>query len=190
MELFQNIRLKIGKSILKKKMSLNKHNFHFSNFSMVRKIGIVWDASNPDEFPFLSKFCQKMQEKNIDVRIIGYFPGNNLPDQYTAIRFLTCIRRKELDFFYHPVSSDANTFMNNQFDVLIDINFKKILPLQYISSLSNAAFKVGVFETGTADAPFELMIEMKNPVEVDAYLVQVIQYLEMINSEKVKPVKK
>jgi hypothetical protein len=157
---------------------------------MVKKIAIVWDATNTDEFHNLSRFHQKMHERNIDVKVFGYFPGKNLPDQYTAIRYLTCMRRKELNFFFLPGSSEANSFINNEFDVLIDINFKKLLPLQYITSYSNAAFKVGLFETETVDTPFDLMIEIKNPVDIDIYLVQVIQYLEMINSGTVKTSKK
>ena len=190
MELFQNTRLKIGKAILTKKMTAKKRKINFSAFSLVKKIGIVWDATNTHEFLSLSRFYLKMHERNIDVKVFGYFPGKNLPDQYTAIRYLTCMRRKELDFFYLPVSSEAIAFINNQFDVLIDINFKKLLPLQCITSFSNAAFKVGLFEPETVDTPFDLMIELKNRVDVDVYLVQVIQYLEMINSGTVKTAKK
>jgi hypothetical protein len=190
MELFQNIRQKIGKTILTNKLATKKRKFHFSAFSQIKKIGIVWDASNTGEFHSLSRFYQKMHERNIDVKIIGYFPGKNLPDQYTAIRYLTCIRRKELDFFYLPVSSETNSFIGNLFDVLIDINFRKLLPLQYITSLSTAAFKVGLFEPEMADTPFELMIETKSPLDIDSYLSQVIQYLEMINSGTVKTAKK
>ena len=100
------------------------------------------------------------------------------------------MRRKELDFFYLPVSPEANSFINNQIDVLIDINFKKLLPLQYITSFSNSAFKVGLFEPETVDTPFDLMIELKNRIDIDVYLVQVLQYLEMINSGTVKTAKK
>ena len=182
MELLKNIRLNIGKVILAKKMAATKRHLNYSNFNLVKKIGIVWDASNTDEFSYLSRFYQKMHEKNIEVKILGFFPGKNLPDQFTAIRYLTCIRKKEINFLYLPVSSDSNTFISTRFDIIIDINFKKLFPLQYISSLSNAAFKVGLFEPGTVDTPFDLMMEMKNPVLVDNYMNQIIQYLEMINS--------
>ncbi len=189
MELFKNIRLKIGKSVLEKKLGRTTRKMSFSNFGLARNIGIVWDASNPDEFSCLSKFYQKMHERNIEVSILGYFPGKELPDQYTAIRYLTCIRKKELSFFYLPSSSETGTFIDKRFDILIDINFKKLLPLNYISSLSNAGFKVGLFDSETVDTPFDLMMEMKNPVNVDNYLIQVMQYLEMINSGAVKTVK-
>lgn len=190
MELFKNIRLKIGKAILTKKMARTKRKMYYSNISKVQNIGIAWDASKPDDFACLSRFYQKMHERNIKVKILCYFPGKNLPDQYTAIRYLTCIRKKEINFFSYPVSSETNTFISNRFDILIDINFKKLFPLQYISSLSNAGFKVGLFESETMDTPFDLMMEIKNPVDVENYLNQIIHYLEMMNSGAVKTVYK
>ena len=190
MELFENIRIKIGNTFLKNKLAHTKRKVQYSNMSQVKKIGIVWDASRTDEFASLSKFYQKMHESKINVNILGYFSGKNLPNQYTAIRFLTCIRKNELNAFYHPVSSETNTFINNHFDILIDINFNKLLPLRYISSLSNASLKVGLFEPENGNTPFDLMLEIKGPVNVDNYLTQVMHYLEMINSGTVKKVDK
>jgi hypothetical protein len=113
---------------------------------------------------------------------LGYFAGNNLPNQFTAVRYLSIVKKEELNLFYHPVSVDTHSFVNNRFDVLIDINFKKLLPLLYISSLSNAGFKVGLFDSETRDTPFDLMMDLKSPVSVEDYLNQVVYYLEMINS--------
>ena len=188
MELVKNIRLKIGKAILTKKMARTKRKVYFSNFSLVKKMGIVWDASKPEDFTCLSRFYQKMHERNIEVKILCYFPGKELPDQYTAIRYLTCIRKKEINFFYHPVSSETENFISNRFEILIDINFKKLFPLQYISSLSNAGFKVGLFESETMSTPFNLMMEIKKPVDIENYLNQVINYHEMINCRTVNKV--
>jgi hypothetical protein len=182
MELFKNIRLNIGKVVFAKKLAKKKRHLIYSSFSLVKKIGIVWDASNTGEFSCLSRFYQKMHEKDIEVKILGYFPDKNLPDQFTAVRYLTLIRRNEINLFYHPVSSESSTFISNRFDIIIDINFKRLFPLHYISSLSNAAFKVGLFEPETGYTPFDLMMEMKNPVNVENYLDQIMQYLEMINS--------
>ena len=182
MELFKNIRLNIGKSILEKKEARTKRKVFYSNFSMTKSIGIVWDASIISDFPALSRFYQKMHEKNIEVKILGYFPGKELPNQYTAVRYLTCLRKADLNFFYHPVSSETDSFIRNKYDILIDINFKKLFPLQIISSLSNASFKVGLFDSGTSTDLFDLMMEINNPVDVDNYLNQIIHYLEMINS--------
>jgi hypothetical protein len=182
MELFRNYRLKIGNSILVKKSLKTRRIISYTDIDNIKKIGIVWDATKTGDFTSLSKFHQKMQEKNVDVKVIGYYPGKELPDQYTAIRFLTCIRRNELSFIYLPVSTEADVFINSKFDVLIDINFDKVFPLQYISTLSSASFKVGLFNSEADSSTFDLMMEIKKPVQVENYLTQVIHYLEMINS--------
>ena len=186
MELFKNIRLKIGKLILSKNVARKKREVYYSNFKNVRNIGIVWDASRPAEFTSLNRFHQKMQDIKIDVTILGYFPGKNLPDQYTAIRYLRCIKKDELNSFYHPDSAEARSFINNQFDILIDINFENLVPLLYVTSLSRARLKVGLFDNNTTESPFDLMMEIKNPVDIDTYLIQVIQYLEMIKDKSKK----
>lgn len=186
MELFKNIRQKIGKAILTNKLAKTKRKVFYSNIDTVKKIGIVWDASRSDEFASLTRFHQRMNEHNIEVKVLGYFPGKELPDKYTAIRYLTCIKKQELNFFYNPVSAESDSFIHNRFDILIDVNFKKLFPLHYISSLSNAALKVGLFEAETKDTPFDLMMEIKSPVDVDIYLKHVLQYLEMINAGTVK----
>ncbi len=182
MELFRNYRLKIGNSILVKKSLKTSRKISYTDIDNIKKIGIVWDATKTGDFTSLSKFHQKMQERNVDVKVIGYYPGKELPDQYTAIRFLTCIRRNELSFIYLPASTEADVFINSKFDVLIDINFDKVFPLQYISTLSSARFKVGLFNSEADSSTFDLMMEIKKPVQVENYLTQVIHYLEMINS--------
>jgi hypothetical protein len=190
MELFRKIRLKIGDAILRNKVARTKRKKFYSNIGQVKNIGIVWDASKTDDFACLSKFYQKMSETQTDVKVIGYFPGNSLPNQYTAIRYLTVIKNEELNMFYHPASAESNSFINKQFDVLIDLNFKKVLPLQYISSLSNAGLKVGIFEPGVTNSPYDLMMELKKPVNVEDYLNQVMHYLGMINSGTAQKVEK
>jgi len=182
MELFRNIRLNIARSLLRRKVARSNRKMVYSDFSKVKSIGIVWNASKNNEFQSLARFHQRMSERNIDVQIVGYYEGKILPDQYTAIRYLTCIRRTELDFFYIPDSTAIKSFIDNKFDILIDINFEKLFSLVYITNLSRASLKVGLFEVEEDTPRFDLMIEMKEPVNVENYLGQVIKYLEMIIS--------
>lgn len=186
MEFFKNLRVKTGMAMLSGKAARLHRKPAFINLENVRTIGIVWDASNIDDFRIISKFYQKMQEKKVDVKILGYFPGKDLPNQYTAIRYLTCLKRQDIDFFYRPVTSEANSFTNFKFDVLIDINFRNLFPLFHVSSLSVAGMKVGLADSQAENLPFDLMISMKNTVNLENYLEQVLYYLEMINSDSVK----
>jgi len=188
MELFKKIRLRIGKDILLKKVIRIKRDVYSSNFSEINSIGIVWDASRPAELGILTGFYHRMMEMKIDVKIFGFYPGKILPDQYVAIRYFTCLKRDEVSFFYHPVSSEAAEFINIPFDILIDINFEKHFPLSYVTILSNARFKVGLFDQKSTDTPFDLMMEINKPVDIENYLVQIIHYLKMVKNETVNTI--
>ncbi len=183
MKLFEKTRLKIGNLLLANKLAKTSRKVYYSEISQVKNIGIVWDASKIREFSFLSRFHQKMhEERNIAVKIIGYYPGKELPDQYTALRYLSCIRKNELNIFFTPVSTEADYFIKTKFDVLIDINFDNIFPLNYITSLSVSSFKVGLFDAVSDNNKFDLMIELKKPYQIESYLNETIHYLEMIKS--------
>jgi hypothetical protein len=182
MEFFRNVRLKIAWALLNKRVARSSRIMVYRSFREVKSIGVVWNASKHEDFQSLAKFHQRMQERNIDVKIFGYYNGKNLPDQFTAIRYLTCIRNAETNLFYIPESREAQSFISNKFDILIDINFDKVFSLIYVTMLSGAAFKVGLFESEESNSPFDLMMNIKKPVNIEDYLKQVVQYLEMINS--------
>ena len=182
MEFFKNTRLKIANAILKKRISRSGRKMAYKNFSEVKSIGIVWNASKHEEFQSLARFHQQMNERNIDVKIIGYYNGKHLPDQYTAIRYLSCFKKSETTFFYLPESIEVKSFIKNKFEILIDINFEKNFTLSYITTISQALFKVGLFDETENGSPLDLMMEIKKPVNIDDYLRKVIQYLEMIKS--------
>ena len=186
MEILENIRLKLGRFILTRKVSSMQRKKFYSNISTVRKIGIVWDASKIAEFSILSRFYQKMHERGINVMILGYFPGKDLPDQYTAQRYLSIVRRNELNLLYMPVSKESKDFIAEKYDVLININIGKVFPLQYILEMSQAGFKVGLYESSDKESPCDMMMDIRPPVNIDNYLNEVIEYLEMINAEKSK----
>lgn len=182
MELFKNSRQKFGNAILKKRASKTNRKMLYNNFRNVKSIGIVWDASRQEEFQTIARFHQKMLEKNIDVTVLGYFNNKNLPDQYTALRYLTILKKTDINFFYIPQTNESQLFADKKFDVLIEINSDGIFTLRYITILSNASFKVGILEEGTGISPFDLMMELKKPVNAEEYLKQTVQYLEMINA--------
>ena len=186
MELFRRLRVRAGFSILSGKLTRIKRKTYYVNFYHIKTICLVWDASKTEDFIILTRFQQKMAELNKEVKIFGYYPEKGFPAQYTAIRYLTCLKKKEVNFFYIPVNQEAESFIKTEFDVLIDINFKKHFPLIYITSLSKAGLKVGLTWSKPLTSPFDVMISMKSPVNIENYLEHVLYYLEMINSETAK----
>lgn len=64
------------------------------------------------------------------------------------------------------------------------LNFENNTPLRYITSLSKARFRVGLMDASASDLPFDLMMDLKKPVDMDKFLDQAVKYLEMIRNKE------
>ena len=181
MELFKNFRLAVGKCIINRRL---KNNYRIKKFNSLRnahKIGIVWDGSNIDNFKDITAFHKEMQEKGIQVDIVCYYPGKILPDEYTALRYMTCYKRGDLNLFFIPHIADLDEFIATPYEILIDINFNNHFPLYYVSALSKAEFKIGAGKTINHNT-LDMTIEIANKKDISYYIEQVRYYLEMINT--------
>ena len=181
MELCKGTGLFIGKLIMKRRLKSIRRHKKFNNLHNAHKIGIVWDGSNTDDFEAITTFYQDMQKINIQVDIVCYFPKTVLPDKYTAIRYLSCIKKPDLNFFCIPRSDDINEFINTPYEILIDININNHFPIKFITVLSRAEFKVGSESSDYSDM-LDMTINISRKNDLVYYLEQVKYYLEMINT--------
>jgi hypothetical protein len=181
MELFKGTRLFIGGFILKQRLKKTKRRKKFNNLHNSHKIGIVWDGSNIADFEAITAFYQEMQKINIQVDIVCYYPKNILPDEYTLIRYLTCVKKSDLNFLFIPQSVDIDEFINTPYEILIDINNNNYFPAKYITVLSRAEFKVGAESSAYSDK-LDMTIKITRKYDPAYYLQQVKYYLEMINT--------
>lgn len=184
MELAGEIRHKIGNSILRKKSVKISRKASYKGLDFIKSIAVIWNYDLKDLYN-LEDFYKRMKERNIDVKVISYHPEKSITENLSSAAYLKCFGRKDVDLFFIPVKSEADKLLNEKFDILIDMNFDKKLPLKYISALSDASFKVGLYESEGDSSIYDLMIDLHKPVDSAIYLDQTIHYLEMI-----KPIQK
>lgn len=174
-------RLAWASTLLRRRIKKTFRNKKFNNLKNAHKIGIVWDGSYISDFKHINRLYSRMLEKGIQVDIVCYYPGKVLPDEYTALRYLTCFKRSDLNFFFLPAQDDLNEFISTPYEILIDINFKNQFPLLYVTSLSKAEFKIGADETINQSA-LDMTIKLADKDNIEYYLEQAELYLNMINT--------
>lgn len=181
MDLFKSIRIKIARSITFYRLRNRRRIKKFNNLSGSHKMIILWAGDEPEEFTAISKFQQMMQSLGKQVDILCYFPGKVLPDRLTALRYLNCFKRTDLNLFYFPRQQEVIKFIDTPYDILIDINSCNHFPLYYVSAMSVAEFKIGPGGRFSSEAA-DMTIELGNNDGIEYFLEQVKYYLEMINS--------
>ena len=179
MELFSNIRHRIGRIVLHKNLKKLQRTKKVYNFISARRIGILFNGTREEHFDQVIEFYKSLRMKGINTHAIGYVEAKDVPDKYLFKKDFHFILKKDVNWYYRPISEEVEKFIQGNFDILIDLNLKEEFPCQFLVGLSNAHFKVGRFTD--KEGFYDLMIQIDKGKKIDFFIEQVKHYLELIN---------
>jgi len=176
-----DIQEKLGRFKLKKQQKRIKRNVKAFSLEKASTIGVLYNATNRNEAETVKKFIQYLKEERKDVLSIGFIDSKDSSNIVTPILNYTFFDQSNLSKNLVPKGSDVENFMNKSFSILIDLNMDNCFPLEYISSLSNAKFKVGtkgIYRDNICD----LIIDIEDKLTIDFLIIQIKHYLKMIHN--------
>lgn len=186
MSILKNIKLAIANRALKQEMAMNKRELKPNkfNFNQTRTVGILFDASDPEDFELVKRYVVYMREHNKKVKVLGFFSVKNIPAlTYSKLEY-DFFSLKELNWYGKPNTHIIDNFINEDFDLLIDLNIHDHFALKYISALSKAKFKVGKYKESDEEI-YDMMIDSDNTQKLKYFLRQVDTYITMLNKPEV-----
>jgi hypothetical protein len=188
MKILKNTREKIGNCFLKKELQSTDRTITFKGFQEAASVGILFNATNPEDFELVKRYVKYLRDSKKKVKAIGFFDLKALPEfTYSRIEY-DFFSNKELNWYLIPKDDSIINFIQQEFDILIDLNLQDNFPLHYLSALSKAKFKIGKF-TDVLNL-FDLMIEVSPDKGVKYFLRNLDHYLLQINSAKEKTTSK
>jgi hypothetical protein len=186
MSIFKNIKQFIANRALKLELQdvqKDKKPNKFK-FDKAKTVGILFDATNAEDYEIVKRYVVYLREHQKRIKVIGYFSTKQIPTlTYSKLEY-DFFSVKELNWLGKPTSPVIQNFINEEYDLLIDLNIHDHFALKYISALSKAAFKVGKYDENNIET-FDMMIDADNTKTVKYFLRQIDTYITMLN--KVEP---
>lgn len=165
---------------VKQVRKINK--FKFEN---AKTVGIIFDATNADDFELVKRYVNELRENNKKVKVLGYFKSNGVPAlTYSKLDF-DFFSNKEISLFGKPTPSFIRNFIEEEYDLLIDLNIHDHFALRYVAALSKAIFKVGKFEEENDIHTHDMMIDSDHTKTIKYFLRQIDTYITMMNKAEV-----
>ncbi|CAN5848054.1 hypothetical protein BH11BAC7_BH11BAC7_26830 [soil metagenome] len=156
------------------------------NIEDAKTIGIVFTFNGNEDFELLKKYVLYLRELKKKVKAIGYYKTKEEPQmQYSKVDY-DFFSKKSHNWYGKPTDHLVTNFVEEEFDIMIDINPDKDAVITYVAALSKAKFKVGRFEE--TDFIHDLMFESPKEKGLKYFLRQVDTYLTVINKPALKPV--
>jgi hypothetical protein len=187
MSVIKNIKNVFANNALKKELKANPRSILPNKFSFpdIKTVGMLFDASDPEDFELVKRYVVYLREHGKKVKVIGFFSEKNIPSlTYSKLEY-DFFSLKELNWMGKPTSHIIDNFINEEYDLMIDLNIHDHFPLKYISSLSKAKFKVGKYKEEDS-VIFDMMIDSDNTQKLKYFLRQVDTYITMLNKKEEK----
>lgn len=179
MELLNSVRIVIGRFLLKRKVKKLDRIKVVHNLDSARTFGIVYEYKSEDEFKVIEDLITQLKTRKIEVKALIYLPYvkllNYIP-QKLSIDFFT---PNDLDAFSIPKGQRATEFIASPFDILIDLNTNKMFALEYVTALSEASYKLGVYDENKQNI-YDLMLKMPAKTKLPDIIEQSLHYLDML----------
>src|SRR6185436_6813819 len=144
--LSKKIRVKLGNLRFLNEVKSLKRKPEVVGFSEAKKIGLLYDATDQYSFEVVKAYVKNVRNQQKDILALGYVDKKELPQNQFAQFGIDFFTRKHLNWQMIPHTTIVKNFINEQFDILINLNNGKCFPLQYIAAVSHAKFRVGRFD--------------------------------------------
>ena len=177
MKFIEEIRTRLHHSFLKRELPphpVKRSSMYLDNASSV---GILFDGTEPEDRKLVLDFAEKLKKAGKKVKLLAFFDNKLKSADFTFLHF----NRLQLDFALRPKTRDVTEFIGQEFDLLLNLSNRSILPLDYIAALSRAKFRVGPFTEKTFC--YDLMMDQSGKKDLGAFLQQVIFYMKKMRPD-------
>ena len=148
------------------------------NLDEATSVGILWEIDQRDAY---IKIENELYLSGIKHTGLCYFPLRKavIPEEIVGFS------RKQTSWWFEvPKTQLVEDFIQQKFDILIDLTGQKRFPMIYATALSEATFKIG--HAGSSVNYFDLNIEFQEKPEASQLAEQILYYLKRINKTTIE----
>lgn len=184
MKVVDSIRVQAGKRALKKELLADeKRVAKVCNLADAKSIGLVYKIESKESYDHLHKFAKYLKsEFGIkQILMMGYWDNKKETPEFLKAKVdFEFFTKGNLNWAGIPKGVNIDNFLNEPFDILIDLNSYFNVPLRYLVAKSKAKLKVGRFSKEN-EPYFDIMIG-DNKINFEDYGNELVKYLTMINA--------
>jgi hypothetical protein len=158
-----NIKTRIGRRMLAGKGGGPDRKINLCTLSEAKNIGIIYNATEYISFEIVRDLVKQLSTNSISIMVLGYVDSKKLIDHYLYRKGFDFFCKNDLNWYYKPVTSQTEQFINEPFDILLNLSLDYHFPIHFISSASKASFKTGRYSV--TDSSLDFMIDIEKEKE-------------------------
>jgi hypothetical protein len=148
-------------------------------WDQIKSVGILYLVPEEKEYVSFTNAVAAMQSEKKEVKTLGLLSHKQTPHYcYPRLAF-DYFSRKDLNWFGKPGGAKVQDFISNDFDLLLNLDLKGNPVFDYISAVSSAKLKCGLYRKDSAKI-YDLMASREAPADAEALLNDLIALIKSL----------
>lgn len=179
MSIILKTKKKAAEYLLKRESQNVRRIVRSTNLNNAATIALLFDASSKNEFEFVRNYIKKLKDQGKKVQALGFYNQKETPVMMNSKLEYDFFTLKDINWHYKPTSKLVLNYMNEPFDILINLCTKTVLPLVHVAALSKAKFKVGIHKEKHIKY-YDLLVHHRNENDMSTFINNIEKYLQYI----------
>ncbi len=178
MSFLNDIKKRVFNRSLEQQGKLNRMDRKFVGFEKAQSIGLLFDATDLNQREIVFQYADQLSKKGKRVRLLGFF-DSKLEDPNFTFKYFN---RKQLDWAGRPHGEQVQEFVQQPFDLLLNLDTQPKPPAEYVCAQSKAHLRIGPVTNHTFC--YELMIDISGSNNLHTFIQQMESILAKTNSRQ------
>ncbi|MEA3496270.1 MAG: hypothetical protein U9R42_09570 [Bacteroidota bacterium] len=146
------------------------------------KIGLLYISENSSQDTFIKSFIEKLSIENKEIFSVEFITQQDRMHEKISSKNNFKFEGKDLNFFgLLPKEKSAN-FLENNFDIIINLSLNNNIYLHYLSFMSIAKLKIGLYNDEFSHI-YDFMIDPKDIANLNELISSIENYLGMLTEK-------
>jgi len=150
----------------------------FPKYEDVRSVLVLYESDVLERNTIVKAIRDELLKQDKDVVLWGYCDKKEITT--LVLPQSRIMGRRDINILGAPKEAVINDLLKRQYDLLIDLTQRPILPLRYIAMYARTAFRAGLNMPG---AQHELLINTPPQDSPQFLFEQIVKYLKMIQTK-------
>jgi len=181
---FQKIKKIYRNYFFKKRLKKVARQKKVINYFDAKNIGLLYDASIEENYLQITDLTRQLQKDGKKVISLGFVRQKKRPDYCFPKLIFGFFSARDFTWNYKPKINFVDTFINKEMDIIIDFSPDDIFHTKFISGLSKATYKIGIYSKEYYHL-YDLLIDVNYQTSsLEEIIEHTMHYLKTINTIK------
>jgi hypothetical protein len=145
-------------------------------------IGILYNATERETFDVVREFYRDLRSNGNAPASLGYIDFKEVTFHPLARPESDYFFKHQLNWMQKPSGTVVDNFINEPFDILINLTLSDFYPIDYIAALSKAGVKIGRLESAVSFC-YDMSFQNGENADLKSFAYTIIHYLSNINND-------